>query len=455
MAEEQKPADQGTDQAQTPPPDLLERAKQVLADNYRNGHTIPAEGLYPHQWLWDSCFVAIGLAHYDVDRAQTEILNILKGQWSNGMVPHMVFDPGLRYRQDRELWRSYTSPYAPDNLATSGITQPPLLAEAIVRIGKKLTKADRQTWYAKVYPRLLKYHQWLYRDRDPKHEGLILLLHPWESGMDSTPPWMFDLRQHHMAVWIKLVTGLKLDGLINKLRRDTRFVPPGQRLNTVDALLVYNILRRLRRYSYSQKRIMRSKLPKVEDAAFNAIFIRANTHLKHIAKTLGRELPENLQANIKHTEEVYDDLWDDITNQYYSFNINTGDKLLIPAIGGFLALYSGKISKERAAKLVDHLSNSNTFKTRYPVPSVPKNSDWFQPHRYWQGPTWINTNWLLADGLERYGYQGEADHIRQQSLALIEKHGFYEYFSPLDGSPAGAHDFSWTAALTIDWLHHK
>lgn len=447
MAEDQK--------NENPKPDLLERAKQVLQDNYRNGHTIPADGLYPHQWLWDSCFVAIGLAHYDVERAQTEILNLFRGQWSNGMLPHMIFDSGLRYRQDRELWRSYTSPYAPEDVATSGITQPPLVAEAVVRIGKKLSKQERQVWYARVYPRLVRYHQWLYRDRDPKHEGLVLLMHPWESGLDSSPPWMYDLEQHHMAFWIKLVGWLKLDGVINKLRRDTRFVPPGQRLNTLDALLVYNILRRMRRYSYSNKRILKSKLPKVEDAGFNAILIRANAHLKQIAKALGRELPESLLAHMKHTEEMYDDLWDDITHQYYSFNINTGDKLLIPSITTFFALYSGAISKEHAALLVERLSNSNTFKTKYPVPSVPKNSDWFQPHRYWQGPTWINTNWLIADGLERYGYNEEAAHIRQQSLHLIEKHGFYEYFSPLDGSPAGAHNFSWTAALTIDFLQHK
>lgn len=431
-------------------PDLLSRAKQVLEDNYRNGHTIPAEDLYPHQWLWDSCFIAIGLSHYDVERAKTEILNLLRGQWSNGMMPHMIFDPGLRYRQDRELWRSYTSPYAPDDIATSGITQPPLIAEAVIQIGKKLNKQDRLDWFAKTYPHLVRYHKWLYRDRDPKDEGLVLLVHPWESGLDSSPPWMYDLQQHHMALWIKIVTWLKLDRVVNGLRRDTHFVPPGQRLSTTDALLVFHILRKLRRKSYSRSRILKSRLPKVEDVGFNAIFIRANTHLKHIAKSLGQELPESLLANIHHSEAVFDDLWDDVSSQYFSFNINTGDKIILPSISTFLALYSGKISKQHADKLVEHLNNSQTYNTKFPVPSVPRNSDWFVAHRYWQGPTWINTNWLIADGLDRYGFKDEAAKIRQSSLKLVEKSGFYEYFSPLDGTPAGAKNFSWTAALTID-----
>lgn len=434
---------------------LLEQAKAVLADNYRNGHTIPAEGLYPHQWLWDSCFIAIGLAHYDIERAKMEILNLLKGQWSNGMVPHMIFDSGLRYRQDRELWRSYSSPYSPDDLATSGITQPPLIAEAVVRIGKKLSKEDRRAWYAKTYPHLVAYHKWLYRDRDPKNEGLVLLVHPWESGLDSSPPWMQDLRQNHMALWVRTVKWLKLEGLINKLRRDTHFVPPGQRLSPIDALLVFDLLRKLRHRGYSHQKVLKSKLPKVEDAGFNAIFIRANSHLQQIAKTLGKELPQSLQKDIKHTEAAYDELWDESANQYFSFNVNTGDKLAIPSIATMLALYSGKISKQQAAKLVEQLADQYSFGTKFPVPSVPKNSQWFAQHRYWQGPTWINTNWLIADGLDRYGYKDEAAAIRESSLKLVEKHGFYEYFSPLDGSPAGAKSFSWTAALTIDFLHQK
>jgi len=77
---------------------LLEQAKEVLANNYRAGHTVPADGLYPHQWLWDSCFIAIGLSHYDIERAKQEILSLLKGQWSNGMVPHMIFDASSRSR---------------------------------------------------------------------------------------------------------------------------------------------------------------------------------------------------------------------------------------------------------------------------------------------------------------------------------------------------------------------
>lgn len=61
-------------------------------------------------------------------------------------------------------------------------------------------------------------------------------------------------------------------------------------------------------------------------------------------------------------------------------------------------------------------------------------------------------NWLIIDGLQRAGQDELAQKLREKTLNLIERGGFHEYFSPLDGSPAGINNFSWTAALTIDLL---
>ncbi|HEV7454111.1 MAG TPA: hypothetical protein VGO07_02525, partial [Candidatus Saccharimonadales bacterium] len=107
---------------------LLAAAKDVLAHNDRGLYTIPARGMYPHQWLWDSCFIAIGIRHYDIERAKIEILSLLRGQWENGMVPHMILTPGRKDHPYLGVWRSWISPYSPDHVSTSGITQPPMIA---------------------------------------------------------------------------------------------------------------------------------------------------------------------------------------------------------------------------------------------------------------------------------------------------------------------------------------
>ena len=83
---------------------------------------------------------------------------------------------------------------------------------------------------------------------------------------------------------------------------------------------------------------------------------------------------------------------------------------------------------------------------------MPLDSPDFGPQRYWQGPSWMNANWLVMDGLRRYGYTDHADALRETSLEMVEKSGFAEYFDPNTGEPLGAHNFSWTAALTIDLL---
>lgn len=72
--------------------------------------------------------------------------------------------------------------------------------------------------------------------------------------------------------------------------------------------------------------------------------------------------------------------------------------------------------------------------------------------RYWQGPAWVNTNWLIIDGLARYGFAAEAEALRLSTLELVRKSGFREYFNPLTGEPAGVSDFAWTAALTVNLL---
>jgi glycogen debranching enzyme len=96
------------------------------------------------------------------------------------------------------------------------------------------------------------------------------------------------------------------------------------------------------------------------------------------------------------------------------------------------------------------MSDSASYGFEYPIPTVPINSKWFDPVCYWQGPTWVNTNWLIIDGLRRYGFNDQADRLTRSTLKMVKMSGFYEYFDPSTGAPRGVNNFSWTAALTLD-----
>ena len=91
---------------------------------------------------------------------------------------------------------------------------------------------------------------------------------------------------------------------------------------------------------------------------------------------------------------------------------------------------------------------------KYPLaPSTSLDSPSFSHITYWRGPIWINTNWILYQGLRTYKYDEKAEKLRKAMLDLIRDNGFYEYFDPHDGSGYGSKDFSWTASLAIDLLH--
>ena len=429
---------------------LQQEAQEVLARNDRELWTVPAAELYPHQWLWDSCFISIGLRHIDIERAKVELRSLLRGQWSNGMLPNIIFSGGERRHID--LWRSWVSPYAPDNVATSGITQPPMLAEAVYQVGQKLKAAERRSWYKEMLPALIRYHEWLYTDRDPHKQGLVLLLHPYECGLDNTPPWISELRKHSLPWWIGLIEKLRFDGLINLFRRDTKHVPPGQRMSNIEALAYWSALRRLRRKAYNSEALLPRALFAVEDLNFNAILIRANSLLRQIAKTAGHSLPKELDEAMLRSETALEQLWDETSGQYYSRSFVSHKLIEEPSIATLLPLYAGTISHERVARLVDLLKRQRVFSVSWPVPSVPLSSSYFDPNKYWQGPSWVNTNWLIIAGLKNYGYEAEAAVLKERTLAMVAKSGMYEYFNPQNAKGAGAPDFSWTAALVIDLM---
>jgi hypothetical protein len=74
----------------------------------------------------------------------------------------------------------------------------------------------------------------------------------------------------------------------------------------------------------------------------------------------------------------------------------------------------------------------------------------FDRDNYWRGPVWININWMLAHGLQRYGFILKSDSLRKDLLQLPIRFGFHEYFDSFDGTGYGTDGFSWTAALFID-----
>ncbi|MBI3984200.1 glycoside hydrolase [Candidatus Microgenomates bacterium] len=426
------------------------RAKAVLAQNDRGDYTVPSPQLYPHQWLWDSGFIAIGLSTYQPRRAVIEIRSLFRGQWQNGMLPHIIFNDATHYWQGPRFWQSQRSRLAPHDVATSAMTQPPLPAIACLETADRMSPPEAQQFLKGLWPKLVGYHQWIYQDRDPDGSGLAILFHPWESGLDNTPPWMELLKKSSRPYWLSLIRQFGLEHLLGRLRQDTNYVPANQRETDYEAfMLAHRALRYRKRHYNSQLHLRRSR-ELVEDLTFNSILIAANRSLLDIATIIDESIPPQLRQRMMQTEAALEELWDETTGQYYHRNFRTGQLILEPSLATFLPLFAGSINTERARRLVRLLAETDSYGLPFPVPSVPRTSNYFSPLRYWQGPTWLNTNWMIIKGLLKFGYTAEATKLINQSLALVETAGFYEYFSPIDGHGYGINNFSWTAALYLE-----
>ena len=65
-----------------------------------------------------------------------------------------------------------------------------------------------------------------------------------------------------------------------------------------------------------------------------------------------------------------------------------------------------------------------------------------------------NGEWDVAEVSEAfndYGFDNLSQQIRMQTLELISKLGFHEYYHPLGKSGLGGSSFSWTAAICLIW----
>jgi hypothetical protein len=102
---------------------MFAAATATLDRNWRDGYTLPSPHLYPFQWNWDAGFIALGLAYVRPDRAISELRSVFRGQWLNGMVPHIVFHrPADNYFPGPDVWGTDQVASRPAGVRTSGIT---------------------------------------------------------------------------------------------------------------------------------------------------------------------------------------------------------------------------------------------------------------------------------------------------------------------------------------------
>ncbi len=376
--------------------EVLAKAHLTLQNNWR----IPAgalkhQGLFPSYhyewfhgfWAWDSWKHAVGLSYFNPQLAKDQVRALFDFQREDGFILDCI------YRDTTIEPHNYRD------------TKPPLSAWAVSKIYEHDLDLEFVT---EMYPKLKKYHQWWYDQRDHDKDGLCefgstdgtLIAAKWESGMDNA---------------IRFDTSKILKNAEGAFSLDQESVD-------------------LNAYLYAEKNylaLLAAALNKTEEAS---------TFKKDAAL-----LKKRIQ------EQFYDpeDEW------FYDTNLE--GTIFIKGAGseGWTPLWANAATKVQAVAVKDKMMDPDKFYTQVPFQTLSKDHPKFDPlNGYWRGPNWLDQAYFGIKGLRNYGFEHEADKATSQILlganGLLQKGtAIRENYHPITGEGREAQNFSWSAAHII------
>ncbi|MBX2871054.1 MAG: hypothetical protein KTR30_03115 [Saprospiraceae bacterium] len=431
---------------------LLDRAKEILHFNWKEGFTIPCGKLYPFQWNWDSGFVSMGWGHFNLDFAMAELKSLFSGQWENGMIPHIIFhsENETTYFPNHDFWGTHINPGAPNKPKTSGITQPPVHGFVLEELlAQHPDKSELEGFAKMLFPKIVASHRFFYQYRDPDREGLVFIYHPWESGRDNSPLW---------------------DESLDRIEIDYTTLPPYQRLDNSIAdpserptsqqydRYVY-LLELGRRNQYDGPGIAQESPFLVQDSLINAILIKSNESLIRLGERWRLDVQEIREWQQQSRKAFQSKLWNQELQSFIAYDKRADKAILHKEIGGMVSLFAGIPTEEQAHRINAYLMDLHQ-RGFYICPSFDVDSSLFDSKRYWRGPIWPQMNWMIYQGLKAYGCHKTAEIVRQDLLELVSRLGFSEYFESQKQllnditKGYGGGNFSWTASSVLDLIQN-
>ncbi len=413
----------------------VEAAARILRDNDRGGYSVPTHGLYPFQWSWDSAITALGWMKIDEQRAWQEAETMFRGQWANGMVPHILFHKDAEsYFPGPDIWGSNTA------IPSSAISQPPVWATAIrIMYETCQNRALAEEKLGTLLPKLIAYHDWWYRERDPEDTGLVCSYHPWESGMDNSPAWDDPLDAVPEVDW-------------TYQRRDLGHVDADQRPHKPQYDRYLYLVDFYKRHGFDSQYIYEHCPYKVIDVSIVSILQRASSDLLELCRHADyKSGVDELENELARTGTAINRLWSGKRHCFLNHDLMSGQPLDEVTTATVLPLFGGLADTDQAAGMCN-LIGEWLAATKVGLSSTHPSSARYESQRYWRGPVWLHINWMIARGADDYGDPQLAERLRSSARDCVMTSGFWEYFDADTGDGCGGDNFTWTAAVALYWL---
>lgn len=407
---------------------LAVKAVETLTTNWRGAAgALKHDGVTPSisnkwfsgLWAWDTWKQAVGTAVFDPALAESQIRSMFDYQVTAsdpdrpqdaGMIPDCIF---------------YNDPSTGGGNWNERNSKPPLAAWAVWSV----YQSDGDVGFLReMYPKLVAYHEWWYRDRDHDGDGLA------EYGSTVDPSNASDEDKRQAAAWES--------GMDNAPRFDA----------ALGAGVVTNTDASGKAVGYSLTQ---------ESVDLNSYLSAESGVLAQIADRLGRKGDaDRFRASAAATAAaVRQKMYDPASGWFYDTSLATGQPLTARGRGieGAVPLWAGVASEAQAAAVRSKLMDPNEFNTRLPFPTVAASSPYYNPTGYWRGAVWMDQAYFALEGLKRYGYRADAsalaDKMRANAAGMLSDGPLMENYNPTDGSAMNSRGFSWSAALLLALEH--
>jgi len=114
-------------------------------------------------------------------------------------------------------------------------------------------------------------------------------------------------------------------------------------------------------------------------------------------------------------------LWNEDDGFFYDL-ISEGRPLRVKSTAAFWTLLAGIPDSAQAAELILHLKNSGEFSRQHLFPSLAADEDDFNAGgAYWRGGVWSYENYMIINGLKRYGEYEMAATAAWNHITNMEK----------------------------------
>ena len=351
---------------------------------------------------WDSFFNALLLATASGELAWSALLAGVDSRYPNGCVPN---------------WRSR-------NGGTPDRSQPPVGSFAALRLHR--LHPDRNA-LARAFHGLLGWSDWWVADKRgrPRREGLTPGLLSWGSdtellpGAGLVPPWEEGASGHQRAAWESGQDDLPL-------WEEAEWDPERQVLAMSAADL----------------------------CSYRALDLEC---LSRIARILGDEPTANrLAADYRRLRATMNRvLWSEPAGLYLD-ELPSGHSTRVAA-SNFLPLAAGIPSPARARRMIETLRDPRRFWGKWVLPTISRDDPAFADQQYWRGSIWPPMNYLVLQGLRRYGFRSLAAELARRGadmfLADRRRTGMCrENFDSRTGRGCGRRFQSWAPLFALGAL---